>query len=1201
MKLRSNRSGSPVHSQNTGVFLRFRGLRPVSGVSPPTECFLRTQAKDLGLREPRSRPNLAKRSIPIPDLTMNKPFRCRFLSLSVGLLLSSPGAALAQAPDVAIDPITDAVGSDFMLTGPELRASVTFSGTTTDVADGTQVVVSLAGTQIGTPSVASSAWSLTVDDGLSGVSGAVDISGLSDEFTSLVVEVTTAGGTDQASAPFVLYKTPSLEFSGAEYPSEDNPGQMKIIGGGLGFGDGQSLNYVITDEAAGEITGTTQLQFFGEGFGWEILEDPTSLVDGLITVVISGTDSIGNYAEVTAGFTLDRMASGSIELYGPRSYWSREFATSNYYFDGLTEGVEPGQRVDLTLSGTSGIDVRAEAYLDEDGEWRIFGNQFRQVGKKNEFYSTAEFSYGRKSLDICVLKNVADVGLYPYRGDFLTVFQSEGTGGGQDVFYQKITEDGVAVGSPVEITSTNSGDDRMPVVGALDDGGWVIAWEDGNAAVWQRFDKDGNSQSAATQVDGASTLNPAVAGLRDGGFVIVYAKSSALWYKRYDASGVNTATVQVWGSSAYSEADVAALSAGGWVIAFASSGGFSDGGDNEVACVGYDSSGAVLGAGVQMCNAPDSASDTWPRVASTGGGWVVTWFSNGNNTLDGGDGDILAQRYSASGAALGGNILVDVADTAMNDRGPVVSWCHSGWVVVWATKPEDGGNLRTGSSEVAELRYSRFDNDGNVIFRNAYLNEITLEDLATVFPVSMATHGTGRWMHLINQASFGADFCLSWLGDVYSTSDDVYLLGDGIITAEARVQDQADNVAVASTSVEGEFSRPEIIGMTISDTAVEGGEPIVLTLTFDEPVQQVRAGHIVTDSSTVTLSGNNISSELLTNHQVTIYAQPVDQDAGGTFRPYLLNNVNISDAYGNAVKNGDVLGDEITVSKDLTAPRLLSFEPSGSVTTGENHFFRLVFSEPVQGVNSGDFSFDNVTGDPAEIGLSVSASGSDEITGGNLFIDFDFLAGVGGTSGAFTLDLDASLAGITDFAGNALVEDFASASIPVSASAYQAWAIGHGLTAWGLTLDSDLDQLSDVQEFYHNMDPTDSKDSMIQRVSTVDVDGKRYLCLTIPFRDEVDADFQNTGSNTSTGPARFAGEIQGFFFFTSFESSLDLGSFNSPVGFTILDTPQDGPIAGLPDLPTLPTGYHYRSIRLNVSTEDQPKAFMRLNLQAVQD
>lgn len=275
--------------------------------------------------------------------------------------------------------------------------------------------------------------------------------------------------------------------------------------------------------------------------------------------------------------------------------------------------------------------------------------------------------------------------------------------------------------APVEVGAAAYSRQRS-VTTALHNGDYVVVWEsdgrDGDAGgiYAQRYRGSGDAVGATVRVSATTSDEqhaPAVAALNGGGFVVswvslheddgeqvpplhdgggVYAQLFAA-----DASpiGGETRVNHVW-SGIQDQTAVAALSDGGFVIAWFSQ--FSEQRVNVVEYgVGepglfaqrYAASGAALGAAVRVADV--GIGNLAPGIAGLlGGGYVMAW-----NAPDGDDSGIVAQRYFSDGAKNGPSIPVNAWTPGRQSEARLAALATGGFVVVWHSNEQDsrGGGI----------------------------------------------------------------------------------------------------------------------------------------------------------------------------------------------------------------------------------------------------------------------------------------------------------------------------------------------------------------------------------------------------------------------------------------------------------------------------------------------------------------------------
>ncbi|MNQ70435.1 hypothetical protein D3C85_850740 [compost metagenome] len=151
----------------------------------------------------------------------------------------------------------------------------------------------------------------------------------------------------------------------------------------------------------------------------------------------------------------------------------------------------------------------------------------------------------------------------------------------------------------------------------------------------------------------SNQINPSVAALADGGYVVSWSSPDlggngyGIYAQRYDASGAAVGDeVRVNSTIGNDQVDpsVAALADGGYVVSWMSSS--QDGSGWGIYAQRYDASGVAVGDEVRVNSTTGDDQDT-PTVAGlSDGGYVVSWMSYGQ---DGSGWGIYSQRFDANG------------------------------------------------------------------------------------------------------------------------------------------------------------------------------------------------------------------------------------------------------------------------------------------------------------------------------------------------------------------------------------------------------------------------------------------------------------------------------------------------------------------------------------------------------------------------
>ncbi|WP_032832124.1 hypothetical protein, partial [Pseudomonas sp. GM78] len=277
----------------------------------------------------------------------------------------------------------------------------------------------------------------------------------------------------------------------------------------------------------------------------------------------------------------------------------------------------------------------------------------------------------------------------------------DGSGGG--IYAQRYAASGAAVGDEVRVNSTTLDYQAGPAIVALNDGGYVVNWtsfgQDGSGGgiYAQRYDAGGAAVGNEVRVN-STTLDsqhePAITALSDGGYVVSWTSNGqdgsswGIYAQRYAAGGAAVGDeVRVNTTTIDSQQDpaITALSDGGYVVSWTSNG--QDGSGWGIYAQRYAASGAALGNEVRVNTTTLDHQYDSAIAALSDGGYVVSWTSN---SQEGSGADIYTQRYAAGGAALGDEVRVNSTTVDQQAEPAISGLSDGGYVVSWASHSQDG-------------------------------------------------------------------------------------------------------------------------------------------------------------------------------------------------------------------------------------------------------------------------------------------------------------------------------------------------------------------------------------------------------------------------------------------------------------------------------------------------------------------------------
>ncbi len=296
------------------------------------------------------------------------------------------------------------------------------------------------------------------------------------------------------------------------------------------------------------------------------------------------------------------------------------------------------------------------SYLQDGSAWSIHAQRYSTYGKAigGEFVVNS-YSYLTQSYpDVTALKD----------GGFVISWQSiNQDGSGYGIYAQRYNQDGSKVGSEFRVNNVTSGDQVYPKITALEDGGFIIAWEveQDNNIYFKRYYPNGSNDEVKV-IEGDSNLyNPKITGLKDGGFVVTWYKYVSgniydAFAQRYSNSGQAVGSIFTVNTTTLAEqynTSVAALKDGGFIISWTSyskeAGSFS----HNIYAQRYGSDGQKLGSEFKVNSYNTSRQDLSSVAALEDGGFVISWQSSDQ---DGSGYGIYSQRYFADGTKAGSNI-----------------------------------------------------------------------------------------------------------------------------------------------------------------------------------------------------------------------------------------------------------------------------------------------------------------------------------------------------------------------------------------------------------------------------------------------------------------------------------------------------------------------------------------------------------------
>jgi len=359
------------------------------------------------------------------------------------------------------------------------------------------------------------------------------------------VDVTANGGMTAFSAESdtgaILVSSGAPDFgSGAEFQvnsetaqSQENPSIAALNDGG----------FVVTWESKdqdGDGSGIYGQRFdsAGSAVGSEFQVN-TTITDEQSQPSVAVLDD-GGFVVIWESNNQDGDEQG---VYGQRFDGSGSSVGAEFLVNTTT--TEEQNEPSVTALNDGGFVVTWES-KNQDGDSRgIFGQRYDNAGSAAgpEFQVNTNTTESQEEPSVAALAD----------GGFVITWESHNQDGDEEgIFGQRYDSAGSPVGSEFQINTTTLDDQDEPSVTGLNDGGFVVIWEsknqdgDGSGIYGQRFDNSGNAVEFEFQINQEIVGDqrvPSVSALADGGFIVTWQSNGqdgdswGAYGRRYNADG----------------------------------------------------------------------------------------------------------------------------------------------------------------------------------------------------------------------------------------------------------------------------------------------------------------------------------------------------------------------------------------------------------------------------------------------------------------------------------------------------------------------------------------------------------------------------------------------------------------------------------------------------------------------------------------
>jgi Domain of unknown function (DUF4347)/Cadherin-like/Bacterial Ig domain/Putative Ig domain len=269
-------------------------------------------------------------------------------------------------------------------------------------------------------------------------------------------------------------------------------------------------------------------------------------------------------------------------------------------------------------------------------------------------------------------------------GNFVVTWTSAGQdGNATGVYARRFDASGAALTGEIAVNTTTTGDQRNSVIGMnRSSGEFVVVWEgqgSGDAAgiFFRRFAADGTAVDAverrANLIDGGAEANPAAAMDSSGRFVVAFEVGSHMYFQCFDAAGV--------AQGGRTQVDSGLTNDTGAAIAMDDAGNFTLVYRAQTVFIGVWGRG-YLADGTQRYSwfqAATGDADS-PSIAMAGdGAFIVTYQQTGTGGID-----IYARKYQSDGSVNGSAFIVNQTTTSDQTAPSIALLDIDNFAVVWS-------------------------------------------------------------------------------------------------------------------------------------------------------------------------------------------------------------------------------------------------------------------------------------------------------------------------------------------------------------------------------------------------------------------------------------------------------------------------------------------------------------------------------------
>ncbi len=322
---------------------------------------------------------------------------------------------------------------------------------------------------------------------------------------------------------------------------------------------------------------------------------------------------------------------------------------------------------------------------------RIFDSNGNPIG--GEFTINSNLAEHQATQDVVTLAN----------GNFVVTwvdYDSTQDGDNTSIKARLFDANGAALGSEFLINLAGAGRQDSAEVAALDNGGFVVTWDD-----WTSTDMMGRIYDAAgLAATGDVRLNTNTTGRQEYGEVVGLANGSflALWRTTdpladgsgdavkgqvFDATGaklgsefrVNTAVTGSQNAPA-----VSVLADGNFVVTWTTSDTFADGNGSAIKAQLFSADAVKIGAEF-LVNTQAFGTQNGPTItALADGGYFIAWYTS-DTAQDGSSSAVKGQFFAADNTRVGGEVLLNSVAAGSQSQPSIAATSDGAIIVTWVS------------------------------------------------------------------------------------------------------------------------------------------------------------------------------------------------------------------------------------------------------------------------------------------------------------------------------------------------------------------------------------------------------------------------------------------------------------------------------------------------------------------------------------